>query len=245
MSQATVPAPRRLGLVVSAALLVGAAVGSGVYVSTPLRVPTPAASGSVPAALSPRRPALATSPATQPLAATIDWSVSFPSTATVRSPSAQREPTGAPALGTPVTVAIPALFLHAPVGPVEVSGGALEVPTNIRHVGWWASGGVPGAPRGTVVLDGHVDSAVHGLGAMWSLRFARPGELIHVGLSQGSTLQYRIVAVRAYPKASLPPTLFTGPVGAPRLALITCGGTFDRATGHYQSNVVVWAVPAA
>jgi hypothetical protein len=25
------------------------------------------------------------------------------------------------------------------------------------------------------------------------------------------------------------------------LRLITCGGTFDRSTGHYRSNVVVYA----
>jgi len=31
--------------------------------------------------------------------------------------------------------------------------------------------------------------------------------------------------------------------GPPRLRLITCGGSYDRATHHYRSNVVVTAVP--
>lgn len=29
--------------------------------------------------------------------------------------------------------------------------------------------------------------------------------------------------------------------GPDRLALITCDGPFDRATGHYTDNVIVWA----
>jgi hypothetical protein len=31
--------------------------------------------------------------------------------------------------------------------------------------------------------------------------------------------------------------------GPPRLAIVTCGGPFDAATGHYVDNVIVWAVP--
>jgi hypothetical protein len=33
-----------------------------------------------------------------------------------------------------------------------------------------------------------------------------------------------------------------GPVPNAQLRLITCGGTFDPATGRYLSNVVVFAV---
>jgi hypothetical protein len=51
--------------------------------------------------------------------------------------------------------------------------------------------------------------------------------------------------VREYPKSTLPwSTLFS--VGGPgRLALVTCGGAFDPATGHYADNVVAFALPAA
>jgi hypothetical protein len=30
----------------------------------------------------------------------------------------------------------------------------------------------------------------------------------------------------------------------PVLRLITCGGSFDRSTGHYRDNVIVYARPA-
>ena len=29
-----------------------------------------------------------------------------------------------------------------------------------------------------------------------------------------------------------------------RLVLVTCGGPFDQAAGHYRDNIVVTAVPA-
>jgi hypothetical protein len=53
---------------------------------------------------------------------------------------------------------------------------------------------------------------------------------------------YRVTSVRAYPKSELPTSVFrrTGP---PRLVLVTCGGPFDAATGHYPDDVVVTAAP--
>jgi len=44
-------------------------------------------------------------------------------------------------------------------------------------------------------------------------------------------------------KNALPGSLFAT-TGPPRLALVTCGGSFDPATGHYRDNVIVWAKPA-
>jgi hypothetical protein len=32
-----------------------------------------------------------------------------------------------------------------------------------------------------------------------------------------------------------------GKAGYPSLRLITCGGPFDQATGHYVDNIVVYA----
>jgi hypothetical protein len=43
----------------------------------------------------------------------------------------------------------------------------------------------------------------------------------------------------------LPPSLFAMTGTHPRLALITCRGPFDRATGSYLANIVVFAVSAA
>ena len=53
-----------------------------------------------------------------------------------------------------------------------------------------------------------------------------------------------MVARERYRKTTIPLDRYFARDGAPRLTLITCGGPFDRTTGHYRDNVVVTAVPA-
>lgn len=98
-------------------------------------------------------------------------------------------------------------------------------------------------PSGSVVIDGHVDSAAFGVGAFFRLKDARPGDDVVVTNAAGVTTRYSVVARRTYDKTRLPVTeLFAADV-EPRLVLLTCGGTFDRTTRHYADNVVVYAVP--
>ena len=52
---------------------------------------------------------------------------------------------------------------------------------------------------------------------------------------------FRVTAVHLYPKARFPAAAVYGPVPDAQLRLITCGGTFDAATGHYLSNVIAFA----
>jgi hypothetical protein len=42
-------------------------------------------------------------------------------------------------------------------------------------------------------------------------------------------------------KDRFPTQAVYGPTPDPELRLITCGGAFDYATGHYLSNIVVYA----
>lgn len=143
----------------------------------------------------------------------------------------------------PTRIGIAGLHVAAAIVPVTAAGGKLEVPDSIAEVGWWSAGGGPGAQTGTVVLDGHVDSAAAGLGALWALRSARPGQQVILGLAGGASTGYRVTAVRAYDKGNLPAALFAGPAGVQALAIITCTGIFDHTTGHYKDNLVVYAVP--
>jgi hypothetical protein len=76
------------------------------------------------------------------------------------------------------------------------------------------------------------------------LRSAEVGEQITLRLTSGNAVVYRVSGVRTYIKTALPASLFVGPTGPPALVLITCGGAFDRATGQYSNNTVVYAVPA-
>jgi hypothetical protein len=48
--------------------------------------------------------------------------------------------------------------------------------------------------------------------------------------------------VERYPKDAFPEAEVYGPAVGAELRLITCGGAFDRTTGHYVDNIVAYAV---
>jgi hypothetical protein len=144
----------------------------------------------------------------------------------------------------PTRLRLPRLHVDAAVLPVSVgTDGLLGVPANPRQLGWWSGSARPGLASGSVVIDGHVDSATLGLGAFFRLSEARPGDEIVLENATGASSGYTVVARRSYVKTSLPVAqVFAAEVG-PRLVLVTCGGAFDQATHHYADNIVVYAVP--
>lgn len=150
-----------------------------------------------------------------------------------------------PALASPpVRLRLPRLHIDAPVLPVSVGAdGLLGVPANPRQLGWWKGSARPGFASGSVVIDGHVDSAALGLGALFRLREARPGDQVVLENAAGDSTGYTVVARRSYAKTSLPVAEVFAADVSPRLVLLTCGGAFDQATHHYSDNVVVYAVP--
>jgi hypothetical protein len=160
------------------------------------------------------------------------------STPTARS----RRPIAASRLGDPVALAIPALGVAARVTPVTSTGSVLAVPVDARIVGWWVSSARPGASTGSVVMDGHVDSATQGLGALFGLTGLRIGDRLVVSTTT-QQVAYRVIGRRVFSKTpGLPRELFETSTAA-RLVVISCGGPFDRRTGSYEDNVVVFAVP--
>jgi len=131
----------------------------------------------------------------------------------------------------------------APVAPATTApGGSLTLPEEPTTVGWRSPGALPGSGSGSVVLAGHVDSRVAGLGTFAVLHELGVGERITLRDNDGRDIIYDVVARREYHKAELPPDLFTR-TGAARLVLITCGGRFDPAARRYDDNVVVFATP--
>lgn len=160
--------------------------------------------------------------------------------------SADAEPVTAlpdPETGPPRRLVVPTLHIDARVVPVHrIAGGGLAVPSDPRVLGWWANSAVPGSPVGTVVIDGHVDSAVAGLGALFYLRTLKPGARLTVTGPQGR-LTYTVAGLREYPKNQIPEQQLFSQHVAGRLVVITCGGPFDRTSRHYLDNVVAFAVP--
>lgn len=143
----------------------------------------------------------------------------------------------------PVRLRIPVLHVDAPVLAVATGpAGDLGVPDDPRVVGWWAAGGAPGHPGAAGVLDGHVDSAAHGPGALFHLAALVPGDVLAVVTARGAVVTYAVREVHRFPKTAFRADLLA-PGGAPRLVVVTCGGVFDRATRNYEDNVVVVAFP--
>ncbi len=144
----------------------------------------------------------------------------------------------------PVSVAIPAIgvrsrLLHLGLNP----DGTIQVPsllTSADEAAWYKYSATPGQP-GTAVIEGHVDS-YHGPAVFFRLGALRPGNRIAVTLADGDTAVFRVTGVREYTKEEFPAKTVYGPASYPALRLITCGGDFDPATGHYLSSVVVFAV---
>lgn len=143
----------------------------------------------------------------------------------------------------PTRVRLASIGLDAAVLPVgiDLRRGALGTPKSIRHAGWWKDGRVPGATSGTILIAGHVDSARGGAGAFFTLHKARTGDKVQLQAANGRSFTYRVTSVRSSRKDALPTSIYSSS-GRPRLVLVTCGGPFNQATGHYRDNIIVTAV---
>ena len=93
------------------------------------------------------------------------------------------------------------------------------------------------------MIAGHIDSAAAGPGALFDLRDLAKGDTIEIVDSLGRISNWTVSSPpETVLKTNLPSALWVSN-GSPKLALVTCGGPFDTATGHYLDNVIVWATP--
>jgi hypothetical protein len=224
----------------AAALLAGAARAGGSAAGYAATRPPSHDYGTVPAAglPAPATPASAGPPG-RDRAAPAGSSRALPA---VRAP--RSAPAAVTVIRVPARLRIPAIGVNAPVVPVGVqAGGWLAIPPDPSDVGWWAGGGFPGQAAGAVILAGHIDSAVSGPGALLRLQDLRPGDGVSV-VAAGRAYRYRVAALRAYAKTDLPAAAIFGQRVTARLVIVSCGGPYDPATGHYLDNIVAYAVPA-
>ena len=87
---------------------------------------------------------------------------------------------------------------------------------------------------------GHIDST-SGPGVFYRLTELRSGDDVFVKRADGTTAEFRVTSIQTYLKDQFPTEKVYGPTPDAELRLITCGGAFDPATGHYLSNIVVYA----
>jgi sortase (surface protein transpeptidase) len=140
----------------------------------------------------------------------------------------------------PVTLIVPSIGVKSRLIKLGVTpSGALQVPGDVTVPGWYTFSPRPGA-IGSSIIAGHIDSR-SGPGVFYRLRLMQPGQRIFVRRTDHTLAVFRVTAKHMYPKADFPTQDVYGPAPTPQLRLITCGGTFDPATGHYLSNVIVFA----
>jgi sortase (surface protein transpeptidase) len=140
----------------------------------------------------------------------------------------------------PVSIVIPAIGVQTGLVRLGLTwSGELQVPATTTVAGWYTGSARPGA-IGAAVIIGHIDSYT-GPGVFYQLHALRPGNKVYVRRADGSLAVFQVTSVRSYLKAQFPTLAVYGPVPYAELRLITCGGTFDFATGHYLSNTIVYA----
>ena len=144
----------------------------------------------------------------------------------------------------PVRLRIPSLQVDAPVGPVgTLPDRSVQVPQRWEEVGWFDGGARPGED-GPAVLLGHVDSKA-GPAVFVRLPQVQAGAVVEVVDAEGGVVRFAVDRVEQHPKARFPTEAVYLPALRSELRLVTCGGAFDAATGHYVDNIVVYASPLA
>jgi sortase family protein len=147
------------------------------------------------------------------------------------------------ARSVPLALAIPAIRVRAKIIALGLrpDGSPVVPPLATPFVtSWYDPGPTPGAP-GAAVIFGHVDSAAVGPAVFYDLGRLRTGDLIDVTLADRRTAVFRVYGAGLYLKTDFPSLGVYGYTRWPTLRLITCGGEFDRRSGQYLGNVVVFA----
>ncbi len=146
----------------------------------------------------------------------------------------------------PVRLEVPGVGIDMSVDPVGVTdAGTMELPEDADRAGWYEYGPTPSDARGSTLVAAHVDSRLTGIGPFARLREVTVGSPLTLTTADGVAHSYVVASVVKTPKDEAPVDEWFDRTGTPRLVLVTCGGQWIRAAGHYSDNVVVTASPVA
>jgi sortase (surface protein transpeptidase) len=177
------------------------------------------------------------------------------------APDEPESPFGLPAIqalgGTPqgpplgeasgMSIVIPKLGVSQPTVTMGIlgDGRTFQVPNSAHEVAWYNFSGAPGSASQNAIFAGHINY----YGATGTFRYIgnlAPGDIVEVHTIDGTVHVYQVVWARNIYKPSLTwedvgcqPGL--GCTSQNTITLITCGGAFDRSSGHYIDNTVVRA----
>lgn len=144
----------------------------------------------------------------------------------------------------PLAIDIPAIGVQSELQYLGLTAQqTLEVPVpgpHYDHAAWYKYSSTPGS-IGPAVILGHVDSVTGGPSVFFNLGALQPGDEVLVTRADGLVAVFSVDKVARYPKEQFPTLLVYGNTDHAALRLITCGGDYDRATGSYLDNIIVFA----
>ncbi len=144
-----------------------------------------------------------------------------------------------PSVGEPKAVEIPSIGVRSDLLRLgKASDGTAQVPADPQRAGWFSGGARPG-DEGPAVILGHIDSRT-GPAVFFRLHELARGAQVTVDTAQGGRVAFTVDRVEQVAKDAFPTGEVYGPAFGRQLRLITCGGSFDRAKGHYRDNVIVF-----
>jgi hypothetical protein len=142
----------------------------------------------------------------------------------------------------PTRIDVPAIGVHAPVVPLGLQrDGMMAVPpmNKAQETSWYKYGPTPGEV-GPAIIVGHVDSKT-GPAVFYRLGEVKPGTKVQITRKDGTRPVFEVYRLERVAKAHFPTARVYGQVRHPAMRLITCGGRFNAATGHYLDNIIVYA----
>jgi sortase (surface protein transpeptidase) len=140
--------------------------------------------------------------------------------------------------GTPVRVLVPSIDVDADLVGVGLEpDGAMAVP-DFGLAGWYTEGPPPGHP-GPAAIAAHVDSRA-GPDVFYRLREVQEGDEVTVVYDSGDEVTFVVTGSEQTDKDELPGDRIWPVTSERLLALITCGGDFDRSVRSYRDNIVVY-----
>jgi hypothetical protein len=141
----------------------------------------------------------------------------------------------------PTHIRISAIGVSARIIPLGLAPDrTMETPRHFGDTGWFRPGPEPGE-RGPAVIAGHVDSKT-GPAVFYKLGSLSRGDTIAITRADHSVIHFTVQGLERWPKSSFPTKRVFGKTRGATLRLITCSGDFNRSTGHYVDDTIVYAV---
>lgn len=144
-------------------------------------------------------------------------------------------------VGLPVRISIPSIGLTAAIEQVTLTkAGAMDVPKDPMHAGWYALGPRPGE-TGSAAIDGHVNWW-HGQTAVFTnLSQLKRGDTITTQDENGTVTTFAVRTIQTFDAGADAAQVFTSTDGKAHLNIITCEGLWSKRLQQYTERLVVFA----